>query len=192
MQRQIVSAIRAIGAWAFLLIALGHLALNTPVHAAMDFEDLGQPSVKSKTKTNWQPYPTRIRTAELIRDAKTGVIFDFPGGLRPRGRSYGTNWSGYDGKVQIDTLKYTGRECLSDTYESVRGGKSGAIAVDQVGHSEWLLAGREDSEAWWVKMVYRAGECRGLSVVISQELLSTSSIDLMRQIAESFEAFPGR
>jgi len=175
----------------FILSLFGYFVMTVALQAAADFKISSQPETDSN-RVNTPKFADGIRTAELFRDPKTGIIFDAPGGLKSLSKSYGTNWSRPDGKIQIDTLRYTGRDCLIETYENVRRGKHGAIALDQIANTEWLLAGREDSEAWWVRMVYRAGECRGLSVVISQELLSDRSIDLMRQITESFEPFPNR
>lgn len=175
-----------------LTIGLVLLAMTVASHAAVVLDTLGEPETGRARDSYASRSGGAIRTAELIRDRKTGVIFDAPGGLRAHVKSYGTNWSRPDGSIQIDTLRYRGRNCLVETYEKVRRGKRGAIALDQITNAEWLLAGREEAEGWWVKMVYRAGECRGLSVVILQEALTDSSIDLMREIAKSFDPFPNR
>jgi hypothetical protein len=134
----------------------------------------------------------RSQYAEIIRDRKTGVVFDAPPGLSAQSKHYGTNWSTSDGDVQIDTLRYVSGSCLLSTYESVRRDKSNKIAVDKLSTAEWLLAGKEETEAWWVKMVYSKGECRGISIVISNERLSDGAVDLMRHISESFDPFPNR
>jgi hypothetical protein len=167
--------------------------LSPPAFAGLDASP--SPTARPGVEPGRIPQPAAasrpIRIAQAMRDSRTGVQVYVPTWLRgaAQTRRYGTNWSGANGGIEIDTLRYEGRSCLDDTYRNVRRAKRGEIYIDALGQNEWTLAGREPSEGWWVKMAYRSGECRGLSVVLSEEKIS-GSVDLMRSIAESFVAFP--